>query len=321
MARRQRNSLPGATYHIMLRGNNGQHIFTNDEERCKLCLLLQEGVERYGHRILAFCFMSNHIHLAIQLGNVSISKIVQNLAFRYTRFYNWRHKTIGHLFQGRFKSVLVDSGRYLRELVRYIHLNPVSAKLVDNPGDYRWSSHRAYLMLEEYSWLSMEALLLHFGESRSQAITALNDFVHEGIGIEEGFNFEAGFSDGILGEDEFIKKITIQSEEINNLQSVIDFETLILHIVKKYDVDINSLKKPGMDRKSSHIRAITALIARDTKGVTLEDLAKFFDREASGISKAAARLDSRMRTSDVLKNEVRDLINQCTYKQSFPQVS
>jgi putative transposase len=188
---------------------------------------LQEGVEQYGHRILAFCFMSNHIHLAIQLGNVSISKIVQNLAFRYTRFFNWRHKTIGHLFQGRFKSVLVDSVSYLRELIRYIHLNPVRAKLVDNPTDYRWSSHRAYLMLEEYSWLSKEALLLRFGESLSEAITALNNFVLAGIGIEEEFHFEAGFSDGILGEDEFIKTMTMQSEEENNLQSVIDIETLI----------------------------------------------------------------------------------------------
>src|SRR3990172_12163731 len=144
MARRARHSSNGATYHVMLRGNNGQQIFSSNRERCQFCLLMQEGVERYGHQILAFCFMSNHVHLAVRIKDVSLSKICQNLAFRYTRFYNWQHKTIGHLFQGRFKSVLVGSNRYLKELIRYIHLNPVRARLVENPLDYQWSSHQAY---------------------------------------------------------------------------------------------------------------------------------------------------------------------------------
>lgn len=82
MASRMRHSFPGATFHVMLRGNNGQSIFSSDAERCRFCLLMQEGVERYGHRILAFCFMTNHVHLAIQLKEVSLSKICQNLAFR-----------------------------------------------------------------------------------------------------------------------------------------------------------------------------------------------------------------------------------------------
>jgi putative transposase len=82
MSRRRRHSLLGAIYHVMMRGNNGQAIFSSDEERTKFCLLMQEGVERYGHKILAFCFMTNHIHLAIQLGEVSLSKVCQNLTFR-----------------------------------------------------------------------------------------------------------------------------------------------------------------------------------------------------------------------------------------------
>src|SRR5438128_178680 len=114
----------------MLRGNNGQAVFSSDAERCKFSLLMQEGTERYGHRILAFCFMTNHVHLAIQLKDVSLSKICQNLSFRYTQYYNKRHNTIGHLFQGRFKSILVEGKRYLKELIRYIHLNPVRAKIV-----------------------------------------------------------------------------------------------------------------------------------------------------------------------------------------------
>ena len=137
MARRARHSLSGAVYHVLMRGNNGQLIFTSDAERCRFCLLMQEGVERYGHQILAFCFMRNHVHLAIRLGNISLSKICQNLTFRYTRFYNKRHNTIGHLFQGRFKSILVEGNCDLRKLIRYIHLNPVRAYITDNPLNYQ----------------------------------------------------------------------------------------------------------------------------------------------------------------------------------------
>ena len=115
MALRRRYHYPGATYHVMLRGNDGQPIFFSDDDRCRLCLLIQEGCERYGHRILSYCFMTNHIHLAIQVDQVNLSRFMQNISFRYTRYVNWKMKRIGHLFQGRFKSVLVDSGYYLKE--------------------------------------------------------------------------------------------------------------------------------------------------------------------------------------------------------------
>ncbi|MDQ6998682.1 MAG: transposase, partial [Mariprofundus sp.] len=118
-------------YHVMLRGNGGIPIFENDEQRTHFCLLLQEGVVRYGHRVHAFCLMDNHVHLVIQVGTIDLSKIMQNVSFRYTRWFNARHKRIGHLFQGRFKAILVDEENYLLELVRYTHLNPVRAGLVE----------------------------------------------------------------------------------------------------------------------------------------------------------------------------------------------
>ena len=92
-------------------------FFSSESDRRKFCFLIKEGAERYGHRILAFCFMMNHVHLAIQLKDVSLSKICQNLCFRYTRFYHYRHETTGYLFQGRFKSILIDDNLYLEKLV------------------------------------------------------------------------------------------------------------------------------------------------------------------------------------------------------------
>jgi putative transposase len=109
MARKQRVYCPGAFYHVILRGNSGQTIFFDDKDRTRFYLLLQEGVERFGHRIHAFCLMTNHIHLAIQIADISLSRILQNLCFRYTRWVNWRQGRTGHLFQGRYKAVLIDA--------------------------------------------------------------------------------------------------------------------------------------------------------------------------------------------------------------------
>lgn len=304
MARRHRHFLPGATYHVMMRGNNGQSIFSKEEDRYKLCLLIQEGVERYGHSILAFCFMSNHIHLAIRLKDVSLSKICQNLAFRYTRFYNRQKKTIGHLFQGRFKSILVDSNCYLKELIRYIHLNPIRAKLVDNPMDYRWSSHQAYLMRQDFVWLNREDCLRKFGESLQDSVKAYNDFVLAGIGRDDGINFKTGSTDGILGDELFVEQM---QEEIGNMEDnklfEINLNTLNSVVTSWYNVDAEMLQTPGIDRKMAHIRAMAALLARKTVGVSLRELDVFFGRAEGSMSKCASRLERRMSSSNDLRVE------------------
>jgi len=196
MARRTRFHLPNSIYHVMLRGNDGQPIFFSNGDRCRMCLLIQEGIERFGYTVHAFCFMTNHIHLAIQVGNVNISRIMQNLAFRYTRYINKKYNRIGHLFQGRFKSIVVDGNRYLKELVRYIHLNPVRASLVDQPEKYAWSSHKAYLLLNDYTWLTPNHLLEKFGGVRNEALVRYENFILEGMGVESGLDFKSGLSKG-----------------------------------------------------------------------------------------------------------------------------
>jgi REP element-mobilizing transposase RayT len=140
----------------MLRGNGGQEIFFSQEDRFRFYLLVQEGIERYGHKVHAFCLMTTHVHLAIQVGEFGLPRIIQNLAFRYTRWGNWRQSRTGHLFQGRYKAVLVEADTYLLELTRYIHLNPVRSGIVRIPEDYPWSGHRTYLGLETIPWLTTE---------------------------------------------------------------------------------------------------------------------------------------------------------------------
>ena len=140
MARRARIHYPGAVYHVMLRGNGGQDIFVDDSDRIRFYDLLEEGVRRFDVRIAALCLMSNHVHLVVQVAEVPLSRLIQNVSFRYTRYRNAKERRTGHLFQGRYRAILIDAEAYLLELVRYIHLNPVRAGLVKDPEDYRWSS-------------------------------------------------------------------------------------------------------------------------------------------------------------------------------------
>src|SRR3972149_5001982 len=209
MARKPRVHYPGALYHVTLRGNSGQTIFFDDRDRTRFCFLVQEGIERVAHRIHAFCLMTNHVHLAIQIGDIPLSRILQNLSFRYTRWVNWRRKRSGHLFQGRYKAVLVDADAHLHELTRYIHLNPVRAGVVKEPEDYAWSGHRAYLGLETIPWLTTDWVLSQYSRRLSLARRAYRRFVHEGKGggYQEEYHRGSGTDSRILGDDDFIDRV------------------------------------------------------------------------------------------------------------------
>ena len=159
MPRRPRPDVPGSLHHVVLRGNNRQEVFTTSGTRLAFLEHLAEAVERLDCRVHAFCLMTNHIHLAVEQGGVSLSRIGQFLAQRHAVETNRARGASGHLFQGRFSSFPVETDGYALELVRYIHLNPVRAGLVPAPEGWPWSSHRAYVGLESHRFLTTEMVL------------------------------------------------------------------------------------------------------------------------------------------------------------------
>jgi putative transposase len=145
MARKPRVEYAGAFYHVICRGNQRQVIFRGDADRKYYLELLEQYRERYRFKVYAYVLMSNHVHLLIETGRVALSKIMQGLQLKYTGYFNRKYKKVGHLFQGRYKAILCDRDAYLLELVRYLHLNPERMRATMDAGNYRWSSHRAYL--------------------------------------------------------------------------------------------------------------------------------------------------------------------------------
>ncbi len=302
MARKPRVHYSSALYHVIMRGNARQNVFFDDVDRCRFLLLLQEGLERYGHRIHAFCLMTNHIHLAIQIGDVPLSRIMQNISFRYTQWINWRHKRTGHLFQGRFKAVLVDADSYLLELTRYIHLNPVRTLLVHSPEEYFWSSHRAYLGEMNIPWLTIDWVLSHFGPDSGQARAAYTDFMAlpREEGHDQAFHCGSVNDSRVLGDDTFIENVLAQAEAGSTHRSTLDI--ILRNVCLQYGISETELASPGKYRQLAEARGVAAWLILETRDVTLTALSRFTGRDVSTLSSAAKAIHRRAGYDQELAN-------------------
>ena len=305
MARKLRIHFPGAVYHVLLRGNAGETVFYDDQDRVRFCLLLQEGIERFGHRIHAFCLMGNHIHLLIQIADVSLSRIMQNLGVRFTLWMNRHHKRSGHIFQGRFKAILIDCDSYLLELVRYIHLNPVRAKMVANPEEYAWSAHRAYLGTQLIPWLTTSWVLASFGPDRgTRSRSRYSDFVLDGIG--EGYRpeFGRGVVEGrILGDDDFAGKALHRTGEARG--SAASIEDVLVEAAKISGVSLGDMVSERRGRKIAESRSIAAWLVREIgHHLTLVELSKKFDRDISTLSLGARRIAEQAKVDSTLASDL-----------------
>ena len=306
MARKQRIHYPGAVYHVILRGNSSQDIFFANADRRRFYLLLQEGVGKYHHRIHAFCLMSNHVHLAVQVADIPLSRIMHNLGFRYTRYINWRKNRTGHLFQGRYKALLINADSYLLELVRYIHCNPVRAGLSRSPHQYPWSSHRAYLGEEAISWLSTDWILSQFASQDNRARTLYADFI--GHGLHEGHRceFHKGSAEGrILGEDIFSEQAFARAAQ--QFQGHLDIEGIISAVCSRYGITPKVLVEPGKKQPAALCRAIAAYLVQGADNITMTELGRYVGRDLAALSRAAERIRIRSESEADLAKRIAEI--------------
>jgi len=145
MARPLRIEFPGAVYHVTSRGDRREPIFVDDADRGALLGVVAQGTERFDAMLLAYCLMGNHYHFVVHTRQANLSLLMRHINGVYTQTFNRRHNKIGHLFQGRFKAILVDKDAYLLEVCRYVELNPVRAQIVAVPGAWPWSSYLAHV--------------------------------------------------------------------------------------------------------------------------------------------------------------------------------
>jgi len=186
MARPLRLEFSGALYHVTSRGDRREDIYRNSEDRQLWLGILGRVCDRFNWVIHGYCQMTNHYHLLVETVDGNLSRGMRQLNGVYTQAFNRRYNESGHLFQGRYKAILVQKEAYLLELTRYVVLNPVRAGMVKNPEDWHWSSYNAMLNTElETVWLDADWTLGQFGQNRTKAIAAYQQFVMQGKGLPD----------------------------------------------------------------------------------------------------------------------------------------
>lgn len=318
MARKPRIHTPGAIYHVILRGNARQDIFSDDKDRYRFYDILHKSCERFQYRIHAFCLMTNHVHLAVQVCEMPLSRIMQNVSLRYTQWFNWRHKQSGHVFQGRYKAIMVDADAYLLELVAYIHLNPVRARITDRPEKHQWNSHRAYLGKESISWLDTDSILSQFSMKDREARAKFTGFVLERVsdGRREEFHGEKNIDSRIFGDDSFINVVLAKSECLPEQKP--DMNAVVEAVKNLYGIGDEQLRTPGQERVASEARSLAAWATLELSGGKLTELARHMGRDPSTLTCAVRRLEKRRERdsnlADIMERLRQDLMKVQVFK-------
>lgn len=285
MPRRRRFHVPGGIYHVTLRGNHRQRIFHGASDYQLIDELVGEVVVDHGLSVHAFCWMPNHIHLAVEVADQPLAKPMQKLASVYARRVQARQPTTGHFFERRYHAVLVDSERYLFALIRYIHLNPVRAALAAAPGDYRWSSHHAYLGGPSPRWLCFSRALGRLGRNHGAARAAYSQLMQQQSTAEE-----LGYLRGRGNSEDELANGTIEEVQAPRLPQVPGtLDDVIGEECKRLGIDPRALLGPDKQRRHVMARARITWRARRLGFGTLGDLAAKLGRSPASLSEGLRR--------------------------------
>lgn len=245
MARPLRLEFENALYHVTSRGNRLENIYDSDYDRTKFLTLLGKTCVRHNWICHAYCLMNNHYHLLIQTPDGNLSKGMRHLNGVYTQHFNRHHNCVGHLFQGRYKAIVVDADAYLLELARYIVLNPVRARMVTGPENWIWSSYRDTAGTRKPpAWLATHRLLSLFGECHRSCIQAYKRFVAEGI-ADPG-PWSALKDQVVLGDKSFLKSVRNKSDRKPNAHEIPRYERQSITLSLAEHEEIASSRKDAV---------------------------------------------------------------------------
>jgi len=212
MARPLRLELAGGLYHVTSRGDRREAIFLNDADRLVWLEVFAQTCKRFNWVCHAWCLMDNHYHIVVETIEGNLAQGMRHLNGVYTQTFNRTHKRVGHVFQGRYKAIIVEKEGYLLELARYVVLNPLRAGMVKDIADWHWSSYAAMLGIQaKPEWLQSDWILGQFSSQRRRAINLYIDFVRAGVGLPSVWEQLSG--QVFLGSDRFLKRMQAMSDK------------------------------------------------------------------------------------------------------------
>ncbi len=304
MSRPRRVEFPGAVYHVIARGNEKKPIFRNSEDRPRYLARLGECAARFGVSVYAYCLMTNHVHLAVETGSAPLSRVMLALHGWYSQDFNRRHERVGHLFQGRYSAFLVQAERYLLTLVRYIHLNPVRARLVTRAQDFDWSSDRAYRGKPAPPWLVTDVALAGLGHTRGAAMRAYASLMSGG----EAVNYEEleTYAQLIRGDEDFARRI------VSHRDPEIVRRKLTVGRVGELVAGVARLSPKQFRLATGSIRGMTAFVGREVARIPLCRTATLFEKHESTLVKDVRRFEAELSSRADLRRLLEEVLGRAS---------
>jgi putative transposase len=321
MARALRLEFEGALYHLCARGNRRERIFADEKDYLRFLALLRESLRRYEVELHSYVLLPNHFHLLARTLKPNLSRWMHWLMVAYSISFNRRHKKVGHLFQGRYKSLLVEEGDYLLGLSRYLHLNPVRGRVIGagNPKErrkrlrsYRWSSYPGYAGLTKQNpSVSEELVLDEFGgRTIQQDKLRYRRFVEEGLLREIENPFEAVQWQMVLGSESLVRKVKDKlrskhdhGREVTALRRsarTTEPRVLVSRVAAHYGMSVNKLLRESV--YGSEARNLAIWLAWQNSGLTLREIGSMFGGlDYAAVSQRIRRIQKRAETDKKLK--------------------
>jgi putative transposase len=321
MARALRLEFEGALYHLCARGNRRERIFADEKDYLRFLALLRESLRRYEIELHAYVLLPNHFHLLARTLKPNLSRWMHWFMVAYSISYNRRHKKVGHLFQGRYKSLLVEEGDYLLGLSRYLHLNPVRGRVIGagNPKErrkrlrsYRWSSYPGYAGLTKQNpSVSEELVLGEFGgRTIQQDKLRYRRFVEEGLLREIENPFEAVQWQIVLGSESLVRKVKDKlrskhdhGREVTALRRsarTTEPRVLVSRVAAHYGMSVNKLLRESV--YGSETRNLAIWLAWQNSGLTLREIGSMFGGlDYAAVSQRIRRIQKRAERDKKLK--------------------
>jgi REP element-mobilizing transposase RayT len=285
MSRPLRIEFPGAIYHITSRGNARQPIFEQIEDRYRFLSILSTVVERFNWICHTYCLMENHYHLLIETPEGNLSKGMRELNGVYTQWFNQRHNRVGHLYQGRYKAILVEKDSYLLTLCRYVVLNPVRSGLVKKPEEWIWSSYRAVIgEIRKPPLLTSNWILSQFDDRKRLAIMKYKKFISEGL--KKVSPWETLKGQLFLGTDGFIKELSALLKKKGGVKEVPKLQRYVTRPPLK-EIFI------GKNQKEKKLDDKVIYIAFTRYGYTMKEIAEYLGIHYATVSRAIKREEHR----------------------------
>lgn len=317
MPRTARLDAPGILHHVMIRGIERRNIFRSNKDRLDFLERLEKLIPETGTACYGWAFLPNHAHFLFKTGHLPLSQLMRRLLTGYVVSFNRRHKRHGQLFQNRFKSIVCQEDVYLKELIRYIHLNPVRAGLVkglEGLNAYSYSGHKALMGRDVCEWLQVDEVLSIFGQNIDSARIAYRNFVEEGL--EQGCREElvggglvrsaGGWSEvkngqhhrmsdeRILGDSDFVSSILSQADEALSRRYELkakgcDLQSIAIQVADIFQINLDAIFSPGRQKLKVNARSLVCFWAARELGLSLSELARTFKMSVPGIGYAVTR--------------------------------